>query len=166
MPNRRTIIGVIGAGQCDAATEAQAFEVGKLLALRGCVLITGGRGGVMRAASEGATGAGGLVIGILPGESAEQANEFVELPIVTGLGEARNVIIARTAHGLIAVGGEYGTLAEIAFGLKFGKPVVSLNSWPVDRHILQVSSPGQAVECVLKAIEEGHGQAGAQAKNG
>ncbi|HSU66210.1 MAG TPA: TIGR00725 family protein, partial [Tepidisphaeraceae bacterium] len=153
MRSRRTIIGVIGAGTCDAPVSSAAFAVGKALALRGCILITGGRSGVMKAASEGAASAGGLVIGILPGESPDEANEFVDVPVVTGLGEARNVIIARTADGLIAITGEYGTLSEIAFGLKFGKPVVSLNSWSVDARIQQASSPEDAVNRVLAALD-------------
>jgi uncharacterized protein (TIGR00725 family) len=149
---RRPIIAVVGAADCDAAVAQAAFEVGRLLARAGCIVLTGGRTGVMEAASAGATSEGGTVIGILPGESADQANRFVEIPIVTGLGEARNVIIARTADGLIALTGEYGTLSEIAFALKFNKPVVSLHSWDIDARIRQAHTPQEAVALILKAL--------------
>jgi uncharacterized protein (TIGR00725 family) len=106
----------------------------------------------MEAAAKGARSAGGLVIGILPGEDRSQANPFVDVAIVTGLGEARNVIIARTAHAIIAVGGEYGTLSEMAFARKFGRPVVSLGSWEFDSSVLVAMTAGEAVEKALGAI--------------
>ena len=152
MSQRRPSIAVIGAAECDAAAAQAAFEVGRLLARAGCIVVTGGRTGVMEAASAGAAGEGGTVIGILPGESADEANPFVDVPIVTGLGEARNVIIARTADGLIALTGEYGTLSEIAFALKFNKPVVSLDSWDIDPRIRQAHTPQEAVALMLNAL--------------
>ena len=152
MPQRRPIIAVIGAGECEAAVAQAAYEVGRLLARAGCVVLTGGRGGVMESASAGAAAEGGTVLGILPGESSQQANPFVQIPIVTGLGEARNVIIARTADGLIALTGEYGTLSEIAFALKFNKPVVSLHSWDIDPQVRQANTPQEAVALVLEAV--------------
>lgn len=124
-----TLVAVIGAGACSEQETALAEEVGCRLAQAGAVVLTGGRGGVMAAASRGAAQAGGLTVGILPGEDAGQANPWVALPIVTGLGEARNAVLMRTAHVVIAVGGEYGTLSEIAFALKFGRPVVGLHTW-------------------------------------
>lgn len=117
------------------------------------MIITGGRGGVMEAASAGAASVGGTVIGILPGDSREQANPHVGIPIITGMGEARNVIIARTADAMIALSGEFGTLSEIAFALKFRKPVVSLGSWHIAPQIQAASSPQEAVELVLERLE-------------
>lgn len=122
-------MAVIGASACSKEEAALAQEVGQRLAQAGAVVLTGGRGGVMEAACRGARQAGGLTIGILPGNDAREANPWVQLPIVTGLGEARNAVLMRTAQAVIAVGGEYGTLSEIAFALKFGKPVVGLYSW-------------------------------------
>ncbi|MCB0199954.1 MAG: TIGR00725 family protein [Anaerolineae bacterium] len=122
-------VAVIGGGTCSAQEDATAEEVGRLLAEAGAVVLTGGCGGVMEAASRGAAKAGGLVVGILPGEDASQANPWVALPIVTGMGEARNAVLMRTAQAVIAVGGEYGTLSEIAFALKFGRPVIGIGTW-------------------------------------
>ena len=147
------IIGVIGAGDCDHGMTLLAEDVGRLVAEAGCALVTGGRTGVMEAASKGASEAGGLVIGILPGADGSDANPFVGVPIVTGMGEARNVIIARTADALIAIGGEYGTLSEVAFGLKFGKPVVVLNSsWGALPNVLAAKGPAEAVKLALARV--------------
>jgi hypothetical protein len=104
----------------------------------------------MEAASAGAAAGGAVVIGILPGESRDQANPHVTIPIVTGMGEARNAVIARTADAMIALAGEFGTLSEIAFALKFGKPVVGLHSWQVAPQVERAASPQQAVSLVLK----------------
>lgn len=114
---------------CSEEEAALAEEVGGQLARVGAIVLTGGRGGVMEAASRGAAQAGGLTVGILPGDHAQQANRWVQLPIVTDLGEARNVVLVRTAQVVIAIGGEYGTLSEIAFALKLGRPVVGLHTW-------------------------------------
>ena len=145
----RRIIAVIGAAECDEATSDKAREVGRLLAEAGCVIVTGGLGGVMEAASRGAREAGGLVVGILPTDSASHANPHVDVPIVTAMGDARNAIIANTAEAFIAVAGSYGTLSEIAFALKRRKTVVTLGSWDVDKRIRKASSPKEAVEFVL-----------------
>jgi len=113
-------------------------------------------GGVMKAACRGAKSAGGLTIGILPGTNASEANPYVDIPIVTGLRCARNVIIARTAQAVIAVGGKYGTLSEIAFTLNFGKPVVGLGTWEMHREgrpsasIVRAATPQEAVERALE----------------
>lgn len=123
------IIAVIGGEEATAEEERLAYEVGREVGRRGHVLVCGGRGGVMRAACKGAREAGGHTIGILPGEDASDANEFVEFPIVTGIGFARNAIIARTADALIAIGGRYGTLSEIAFAFIAGRPVAGLRTW-------------------------------------
>ena len=153
--NKKIIVAVIGAGNATAQGEASAYRIGQLLAEAGVVLVCGGLGGVMLAASRGCSEAGGTVIGILPGSDAADANPYVTLPIVTNMGHARNVMIAHTAQAFIAVEGEYGTLSEMAIGLKLGKPVVQLDSWSQLPEALVVISPEQAVAAVLAAIEEG-----------
>jgi uncharacterized protein (TIGR00725 family) len=122
-------IGVIGAGQAGPEEEAWAEGVGRELARREIVLLCGGLQGVMAAAARGARAEGGLTVGVLPGENRLQANPFIRIGIVTGMGHARNVVLVRSSDGLIAIGGGYGTLSEIAIALKIGKPVVSLGSW-------------------------------------
>jgi uncharacterized protein (TIGR00725 family) len=109
-----------------------AEEVGQLLARGGAVVITGGLGGVMRAASRGAQGAGGTTVGILPGADPAEANEFVSLPIATGLGVVRNVVVVTAADAVVAVGGRHGTLSEIGMALRMGRQVVTLSSWRVE----------------------------------
>lgn len=152
------LVAVIGPGTCSEQEAAIAEEVGRLLAEAGAVLLTGGRGGVMEAASRGAAQAGGLVIGVLPGEDASEANRWVALPIVTGLGEARNAVLMRTAQAVIAVGGEYGTLSEIAFALKFGRPVIGIQTWQAldasgrSLPIHHASSAAEAVQTVLHLL--------------
>lgn len=147
-------VGVIGAGACSAEVASQAEEVGRCIALRGWVLLCGGLGGVMEAACRGALKEGGLTVGILPGVDASSANPYVRLPIPTGLDYARNVVLVRACQALIAVAGEYGTLSEIAIGLKLGRPVVALGSWPIIENLPQVSSPEEAVESVARLLGE------------
>jgi hypothetical protein len=150
MPRPRPrIIAVIGAAECGPGPRRLAREVGRRLAEAGCVVVTGGLGGVMEAASRGAAEAGGLVVGILPGSSARDANRWVTLPVVTGLGDARNVVLCSTAEAFVAIAGSHGTLSEIAFALKRGKRVVSLGSWDVDPAIVKASSPEEAVRLTL-----------------
>jgi len=109
-----------------------AEEVGQLLARGGAVVITGGLGGVMRAASRGALSAGGQTIGILPGADASDANEYVRMPIATGLGVARNLVVVTAADAVVAVGGRHGTLSEIGLALRMGRHVVALSSWRLE----------------------------------
>jgi uncharacterized protein (TIGR00725 family) len=149
-------VAVVGAGDADGETSRAAEEVGRLLAERGYAVICGGGNGVMEAACKGAKLAGGLTVGILGSEDAAVANGSVDVPIATGFGEARNMIVVRAAtHGIIAVGGEFGTLSEIAFALKMGKPVVGLNTWELaklgtpDDSILTAQTPKEAVEKLL-----------------
>ena len=155
MPNDSVFISVIGAGKCDAETYALAEQVGRELAQRGATVVCGGLGGVMEAACKGAQRAGGRTIGILPGIDHRDANAYVDIPIVTGLGEARNSIVVRSGRAVIAVGGEYGTLSEIAFALKFGIRVVGLDGWQLAREgeilpaIVKADSAKQAVELAL-----------------
>ena len=123
------MIGVIGGETCSPAEGETAFAVGREVAARGHTLVCGGRGGVMREACRGARSEDGVTVAILPGDDRSDMNEFVTVPIVTGIGFARNTIIPRTADALVAVGGRYGTLSEIAFALIAGKPVVTMGSW-------------------------------------
>lgn len=146
----RKLIAVLGAGECEDGVAAKAHAVGRLLAESGCVLVSGGLGGVMEAASRGAQEAGGLVIGILPGVNAGEGNAFLSVPIATGMGDARNAVIANTAEAFIALGGAYGTLSEIAMALKRGKKVVSLDSWAVDPRIVKAATPEEAVHSALE----------------
>ncbi|MCI0477802.1 MAG: TIGR00725 family protein [Anaerolineales bacterium] len=150
-------IAVIGARKCDAKTYALAEEVGFELARRGAIIVCGGLGGVMEAACKGAKSAGGRTIGILPGKNYRDANPYVDVPIVTGLGEARNSIVVRTARAIIAVGGEYGTLSEIAFALKFGIPVIGLGTWQLDRgkkraRMIAARDAKEAVELAMSQL--------------
>lgn len=146
------LIAVIGGSEATPEEAAAAEEVGRLLARRGAILICGGRGGVMEAACRGAKSAGGLTVGILPGTTRAEANPYVDIPIVTGMGEARNVMIIRTAHAVIAIGGSYGTLSEIAYALQYGVPVVGLGTWEPSRPghppppIHRAQTPEEAVD--------------------
>jgi uncharacterized protein (TIGR00725 family) len=125
-----------------------AEEVGRLLARRGAVLVCGGLGGVMEAACRGASREGGTTVGVLPGLDRGAANPFVSVAVATGLGEARNALVVRAADALIAVGGAYGTLSEIALALKAGKPVIGLGTWEIDGVEL-VEGPEAAVRMAL-----------------
>ncbi len=124
-------ISVVGAGECDGATREVAYQVGLEIAGRGHVLVCGGLGGVMDAAAKGAHDAGGITVGILPG-GREGASQWLTVALPTGMGEARNVLVAGAGDALIAVGGGHGTLSEIALGIKMGKPVVGLDSWNLE----------------------------------
>jgi hypothetical protein len=120
---------VVGASAASGEQREQARAAGRRLAERGAVLVCGGRGGVMEAACQGAKEAGGTTVGILPGADRREANPFVDIAVATGLGEARNVLVVRAADAVVAIGGEWGTLSEIAFALKTGKPVTGVGSW-------------------------------------
>ncbi len=139
-------ISVIGANDADAATNAAAYDVGRLAAVRGWAVVTGGLGGVMEAASRGAADAGGLTIGILPTYDAAAANSHVRVIIPTGLGYARNALVVAAGEGVIAVGGRYGTLSEIALALNFGKPVVGLHTWTDIAGVKSAADAAAAVE--------------------
>ncbi len=158
---KQPIIAVCGAGDAAAASLQLAHEVGSRIAAAGAIMICGGHGGVMQAACAGAKAAGGLTIGVLPGTDRHAANPFVDIPIVTGMGQARNLIIVGTAQAVIAIGGEYGTLSEIALALKIGVPVVGLHTWQLAKAAQQVADPivraGSAVEAVRLAMELARG---------
>jgi uncharacterized protein (TIGR00725 family) len=154
------IISVIGDSSCSPEEARLAEVVGELLASKGITLICGGLGGVMEAACRGAKSAGGVTVGILPGQDPRTANPWVDIPIVTGIGEARNVTVAKSAQAIIAVGGRYGTLSEIAFALKSGIPVVGLNTWSLSRNgqeddsIIRVQTAEEAVEKAVSLAKE------------
>jgi len=146
----RLRIGVIGSSQCSAREGDLAHEVGKLLAVREAIVVTGGLGGVMREASRGASEAGGLVLGLLPGTEAADANEFVTVAIPTGFGEARNALVVRASQAIVAVGGSWGTLSEIALAMRTGVPVIGLASpYPTALDYPRAATPAEAVEWAL-----------------
>ena len=151
------IISVIGASRPSQEILALAEEVGKRIAQRGATLVCGGLGGVMEAACRGAKSAGGTTIGILPGNDPEAANPWVDIPICTGMGYARNVIVVKTGLAVVAVGGAYGTLSEVGHALGDGIPVIGLRTWDLsqngrhDSSITAASDPADAVEKALAA---------------
>lgn len=158
--NRRLQLAVVGAGRCGERVRELAREVGAEAARAGAVLLTGGRGGVMAAASAGAREAGGLTVGILPGTdaAASRPNEAVEVAVFTGIGQARNQVLVLSAAAVIAVGGGWGTLSEIALALKHRIPVVCLESWRPERPdgaaeplLVHASTPREAVAAALAA---------------
>jgi len=150
---QRPMVAVCGAGTCGQDVFALARETGELLARHGAILICGGLGGVMAAAAQGAKEAGGLTIGILPGSDREAANSFIDIPLATGLGHARNALIARAARVIIALPGQAGTLSEVALGLKMGRPVVGLRAWGEIDGVLPASSPDEAVRLAFSHIQ-------------
>ena len=147
--NRKPIVGVIGASEASEKLHRLAEELGRGIAQRGWTLVSGGLSGVMEAASKGACNAGGMVVGILPTATTADANQYVIIPIATNMGHARNAIIAHTADVLVACGGGYGTLSEIALANKLGKKVFGLKSWDIEG-----VDKKKDVENVLAALEE------------
>jgi hypothetical protein len=148
------VIAVIGTGDDNLYLETLAFDVGRLLAEAGCTVVCGGLGGVMLGACRGAKAAGGHTIGILPGPARAEANLYVDDAIATGMGEARNAVVVGTADAVIAVGGGYGTLSEIALALRAGKRVVGLETWEasvggVPAGVVRVSTPEQAIRATI-----------------
>jgi len=152
----RIHVAIVGSGAADPPAEALAEEVGRLLGLRGAVVVCGGLEGVMAAGCRGAKSSGGTTVGILPGTQRRDANPWVDIAIPTGLGEARNAVVVRAADVVIAIGGEFGTLSEIALALKTGKPVVGLDTWELSRRgravdaITRASGPSEAVDRALE----------------
>ena len=143
-----TYVAVCGASAAGAEQLRLAEAVGRLLAERGAVVVCGGLGGVTEAASKGATDAGGLVVGLLPGESREGANPYLTVALATGLGQARNVLIVTAADAVIAIGQGWGTLSEIAFARRLGRRVLGLDTWRVEG-LETVATPDEAVEKAL-----------------
>jgi uncharacterized protein (TIGR00725 family) len=154
------VIAVIGDSHCSAEEAKLAETVGELLAQQGVTVICGGLTGVMEAVCRGAKSKGGLTIGILPGGDSSMANPWVDIPVVTGLGEARNVLVVKSAQAVIAIGGGYGTLSEIAYALRSGIPVIGLNTWSLSRHerednsIIGVQSATEAVDKALASARK------------
>jgi uncharacterized protein (TIGR00725 family) len=151
--SRTPYIGVIGPGEASATELESAEEVGAGLASLGAVVVTGGLGGVMEAACRGARSRRGRTLGILPGEDREAANGWVEIAVATGLGELRNGLIVRACDALVAVGGGYGTLSEVALALRLGRPVVGLGTWAV-HGVDEVNTPAEAVEHVARQLAQ------------
>ena len=158
MKDKPIIIAVIGGGEVPPEIAAIAEEVGREIARHGAALVCGGLGGVMEAACRGAASEGGLTIGILPGENRQSANPYVVIPIVTGIGYARNMAVAKTARAVIAIDGSYGTLTEIGFALQSGIPVIGLGTWSIasggieDKNIIRVDNPKEAVAKAMELI--------------
>jgi len=142
-------IGVIGGAQPDKESRKKAFRVGQLIAEKGAILVCGGLSGVMEAASRGAKEAGGLTLGILPGNSTDDANVYVDIPVATGLGYARNSLVAMNSDVIIAINGRYGTLTEIAYGCIYGKKIIGIGTWDID-NVIKVKSPEEAVAEAFK----------------
>ena len=153
----RPRIGVMGPADCSPEVYELARKVGFLIGREGAILISGGLSGVMEASAKGAREAGGITIGILPGNDAAEANHYIDIPIVTDLGNARNVINVLTSQAIIAIHGAHGTLSEIALAMKCGVPVVGLQTWSLispggeTPPMTPANSPEEAVEAALKA---------------
>ena len=159
MTVREIIIAVIGTRKPSPEESSLAEEVGRELAKNGITLICGGLGGVMEDTCRGARAEGGLTIGVIPGDDPKSANPYVQIPIVTGIGYARNVIIVKIAQAIIAVGGGYGTLTELGYALDSKKPVIGLKTWKfsrnnqMDKSIIRVNSAKEAVSKALKQVK-------------
>ena len=156
-------ISVIGGSQCGKEVSGQAYGVGKEIARNNALLVCGGLGGVMEAACRGAKDAGGITIGILPGEDESSANRYVDIKIPTGLGYARNVLVVKTGHAIIAIDGSTGTLSEIAYALTYGKPIIGLLTWNLETccnssgkklNIISADSPEAAVKIAISKSKE------------
>ncbi|MGB9761535.1 MAG: TIGR00725 family protein [Caldimicrobium sp.] len=150
LKNRR--IGIIGAGIAEEDLKELAYKVGYALGKEGAIILTGGLGGVMEAASKGAKEAGAITVGILPGAKAEEANPYVLIPIVTDMGQARNVILVRSSEVVVSIGGGFGTLSEIALALKMWKPVIGLKTWKDIPGVYYVDSPEEVLAKVLEFL--------------
>lgn len=159
-------IAVVGGAVAGEDELRLAERVGEEIARRGAVLVCGGRTGVMEAASRGARRLGGTVLGILPGEDRSEANPFVSVAVATGMGNARNAVIVKTADAVVAVGGGYGTLSEIGLALNSGRPVVGLSTWRLERRgrpdpgVVAAETPEEAVELAVRLAGRPAGPAG------
>jgi uncharacterized protein (TIGR00725 family) len=144
-------VAVIGPSDASADEVVRAEAVGRLLATRGAVVVCGGLGGVMEAVARGAAAEQGVVVGILPGRERGEANDHVTVALPTGMGEMRNALVVRAADVVVAVGGAYGTLSEIAFALRTGVPVVGLGTWEIEG-VLEAPDPEAAVELAWELV--------------
>jgi len=143
-------IGVIGGSKPDAKSRQMAYQVGKLIAEKGAILVCGGLIGIMEASSRGAKQGGGLTIGILPGNNPDDANPYIDIPLATGMGYSRNSLVAMNSDALIAIDGRYGTLTEIAFGCIYRKKIIGLGTWDIEG-VIQVKTPEEAVKLALSS---------------
>ncbi len=150
--NKKTHIGVVGSGECSPEIYDQASALGHLIAKNDWVLFCGGLGGVMEGVAKGCYQSGGITVGILPGKEKDSANPFITLPIATGLGEGRNLLVVRASDVVVAIAGGYGTLSEIGLALKIGKPVIGLKTWPGIDGIDYVETPDQGINMVAKYL--------------
>ncbi|MCD6249339.1 MAG: TIGR00725 family protein [candidate division Zixibacteria bacterium] len=155
---RKPVIAIVGAGKCSKKLRDNAAIVARYVAKNGGVVVCGGLEGIMEGAARGAWEGGGVSIGILPGEDRNDANKFITYAIPTGFGEARNIMVIRMADVVVAFPGKYGTLSEMAFALKAGKPVISISAWKVGEDIISMDDPTEAAEKAMElaqaALEE------------
>ena len=151
MPATSRYVAVVGPGAASAREEQTAEAVGRGLAQAGVIVLTGGLGGVMAAACRGAKSAGGVTVGLLPGAERSAANDWVTIAIPTGLGELRNGLLVRAADVVIAIGGAFGTLSEVALALKTGVPVVGIGTWAIDG-IREAEDSARALELALALL--------------
>jgi len=142
-------VAVIGGSSCSQKVYKQARELGSLIAKQGWTLICGGLSGVMEAAAQGAKEAGGLTVGILPGNDSSEANPYIDVKIPTGLGYARNILVVRATDAIVALDGKHGTLSEIAFALNEEKPVIGIDSWDI-KGIVKAGTPQEALDYIKK----------------
>jgi hypothetical protein len=160
LEDKLIFIGVIGGSEVNAQVANIAEEVGREIARKGAILVCGGMGGVMEAACKGASDEGGLTIGILPGDSRKAANRYVKIPIVTGIGYARNVAVVKTSQAVIAIDGSYGTLTEIGYALQAKIPVIGLDTWALsidgqkDTNIIRAKGAKDAVDKAMALVNK------------
>jgi len=153
--SEKTYIGVVGAGKCSNKLKEQAYAVGAAVAKQKAILVCGGLQGVMEAAAKGASEAGGTVIGIIPGYNRAEANRYCDFVIPTGLGDARNFLVIQSADAVVSLHGKYGTIIEMAYALKIGKPLVSLAKWDSLPEVICLTDPEQAVRKAIELISHG-----------
>ena len=151
--NRKVLISVIGGHKCNEQVAELAEQVGKIIAEEGAILVTGGLAGVMEAASKGAKNAGGQTIGIIPGEKKEDANQFVDIVLTTGMGYSRNTLVAGSTDMVVAFSGSCGTLSEIGFALASKKPVYSFGRWNIEG-VVELESAEEIREVIQKFIQK------------
>lgn len=154
-PNRKPVIAVVGANKCSKKLRDMAAEVGRYVAENGGVIVCGGLGGIMEGAARGAREANGVTIGIIPSSDPNDANEYIDFVIPSGMGEARNMLVVRTADVVVAFPGKYGTLSEMALTLQAGKPLISVQAWNLGDDVIQAESP---IDAARKAMEMAGGK--------
>ena len=149
MGKRQIVVSVIGGHSADPETEEKAYGVGKIIAEAGAILVCGGLAGCMEAASKGAKEAGGQTIGLLPGKNKEDANSYIDIPLCTTIGFARNAMVACSADIIIALPGSYGTSSEICYGMVYKKPIIDFGGWNVEG-----TSKAESLDEVAKKLKD------------